>query len=82
MTATGRYAAGQAAAFLRARYDGPTIDVEPLSGGNWSTAFGFRHRSADLVARFGRHPDDDHAWNHDEVWLDRLTALVRADVAV
>lgn len=53
-----RYAADEAAAFLRERLADPAITVEPLSGGNWSTAFAFRHDGADLVARFGRHPDD------------------------
>ncbi len=57
MVAPRRYAADQALAFLRARFDDPTIELEPLHGGNWSTAFGFRD-AAELVARFGRHPED------------------------
>lgn len=58
MTTPRWHAAGDAAAFLRARYDAPAIELEPLTGGNWSTAFAFRHDDADLVVRFGRHPDD------------------------
>lgn len=58
MAAPGRYAADRAAAFLRAHHDDPTIELESLSGGNWSTAFGFRHDGVDRVARFGRHPED------------------------
>lgn len=53
-----RFGLQDATAFLRGRYDDRRVRLEPLSGGNWSTAFGFRHDGADLVARFGRHPED------------------------
>ncbi|MBL8775137.1 MAG: aminoglycoside phosphotransferase family protein [Acidimicrobiales bacterium] len=58
MRTRDRFDAGAAAAFLRERFADPAITVEPLSGGNWSDAFAFRHEGADLVARFGRHPED------------------------
>lgn len=70
MVAPRRYGRDQAAAFLRARYDDPRIEVEPLSGGNWSTAFGFRHDGADLVARFGRHPED----HRKDAWAARWSS--------
>lgn len=53
-----RFDPGVATAFLRARFADPAITVEALSGGTWSDAFAFRHDGADLVARFGRQPDD------------------------
>lgn len=48
----------EAAAFLRHRYDGQAHKVEPLGGGDWSRAFGFRAGGRDLVARFGQHRAD------------------------
>ena len=58
MRARERFGAGDAAAFLRRRLHDAAIEVEPLPGGNWSDAFAFRHDGTDLVARFGRQPDD------------------------
>ena len=43
--------------FLRQRF-GDIADVEELSGGDWSRAFGFRHEDQDLVIRFGQHRED------------------------
>ncbi len=53
-----QFGAGEAAAFLRDRFDDAAIEIEPLVGGTWSQAFAFRHAGEELVARFGRQPDD------------------------
>lgn len=45
---------------LCAVLDAPITDVEPLAGGHWSKAFGFRAGGRDLVARFGAHVADFH----------------------
>ena len=58
MRARDRFDAGAATAFLREHLADRTIAVQSLSGGNWSDAYAFRHDGADLVARFGRQPDD------------------------
>ena len=54
----GGFGADESAAFLRRRYRDPDIQVEPLAGGTWSQAYAFRLGGDELVARFGRHPDD------------------------
>ena len=49
----------EAAAFLAQRYDDvDPADVAELSGGEWSRAFSFTHGGRELVARFGRWPED------------------------
>ena len=53
-----RFGADEATAFLRRRFDDRAIEVEPLVGGTWSQAYAFRRCDEELVARFGRHPDD------------------------
>ena len=51
MAAPRRYTADHAVSFLRAHYDDPRIELEPLSGGTWSTAFGFRHDGTNRLAK-------------------------------
>jgi aminoglycoside phosphotransferase (APT) family kinase protein len=50
---TGAITAGEAASFLSAHHGTDVTEVEPLSGGLWSAAFGYRADGRDLVARFG-----------------------------
>jgi hypothetical protein len=42
----------EVAAFLSSR-SGPLADLEPLSGGGWSSAWAYRAGGEELVARFG-----------------------------
>jgi hygromycin-B 4-O-kinase len=48
---------GRARAFLASRFDSVS-DLVGLSGGEWSTAFGFRAGDRRLVVRFGAHLGD------------------------
>ena len=41
------------AAFLRTLHGAPVEDLEPLTGGFWSRAYGYRVGADELVARFG-----------------------------
>lgn len=43
--------------FLAAHHGEPVDDVEPLSGGFWSSAFGYRVGDRELVVRFGTMRD-------------------------
>lgn len=59
----------QAAAFLRARFaPAPVGELEPLGGGAWSRAYGFRAGGQDLVARFGRWREDYEADQRAMAW--------------
>lgn len=53
-----RVTTAEVAAFLRTRYGPDVADLIPIAHGEWSAAFAFRHDQADLVVRFGNHPDD------------------------
>jgi hygromycin-B 4-O-kinase len=44
--------------FLGRRFAGQATDVEQLGFGQWSTAYGFRHRGREWVVRFSAYPDD------------------------
>jgi hygromycin-B 4-O-kinase len=44
--------------FLDEQYKGKVTDLSPLSGGEWSDAFAFKHQDRDYVARFGKHRED------------------------
>lgn len=46
-----------AAAFLSAYYRAPVTDLEVLTGGFWSVAYGYRVGGRELVARFGQVRD-------------------------
>ncbi|HSX35911.1 MAG TPA: phosphotransferase [Patescibacteria group bacterium] len=48
----------QVQAFMAGRSDRPVSEVVPLSGGEWSQAFGFKQAGQDLVVRFGQHQED------------------------
>jgi aminoglycoside phosphotransferase (APT) family kinase protein len=45
----------QVAAFLAERHAGRIEDLEPLGGGWWSSAWGYRFGAEELVVRFGRN---------------------------
>ena len=48
----------EVADFLRSRHPGVDVaDLEPLSGGHWSSAFAYRAGDRALVARFGQMKD-------------------------
>jgi hypothetical protein len=47
-----------ASGFLGDRYGPAVEDLAELGGGDWSRAYSFRLGERDLVARFGRHPED------------------------
>jgi hypothetical protein len=44
--------------FLDEQYKGKVTDLSPLSGGEWSDAFAFKHQDRDYVARFGKHREE------------------------
>ncbi|MBO0882184.1 MAG: hypothetical protein J2P17_17970, partial [Mycobacterium sp.] len=48
----------QVAAFLAQHAGGTPSDLEPLTGGAWSSAWAYRAGGEELVVRFGR----EHAW--------------------
>jgi hygromycin-B 4-O-kinase len=48
----------EAKAFLREHVAADASEVEILTGGDWSQAFGFTCSEGDFVIRFGRHVDD------------------------
>jgi len=48
----------KAIAFLQELLDAEVEALEPLKGGDWSVAYGFKADGRNLVARFGRHVDD------------------------
>jgi aminoglycoside phosphotransferase (APT) family kinase protein len=43
--------------FLTELHGAPVADVQPITGGFWSSAFGYRLGDDELVARFGEHRD-------------------------
>jgi hygromycin-B 4-O-kinase len=47
-----------AEAFLLGRFGHDVRDVAPIGYGEWSRAYGFRHRGDDLVVRFGQYAED------------------------
>src|SRR5579884_781226 len=49
-----RVSGEQARAFLNGRFDSPA-DLEPLTGGFWSSAYGFSAGGRELVVRFGQN---------------------------
>ena len=52
-----RVTADEAAAFLASLHGGAVGDLEVLTGGYWSSAFGYQWNGRDLVARFGQLRD-------------------------
>lgn len=57
----GEVTADQARTFLKERYEGRITALEPLHGGEWSSAFGFVSDGQELVIRFGQYPEDYEA---------------------
>src|SRR5688500_17921988 len=45
------------ARFLAEHHGGTVEDIEQLSGGFWSAAYGYRSEGRDLVLRIGEHRD-------------------------
>jgi len=65
----------RAVTFLSHHYGGRAVSVEPLAGGDWSRAFGFRLGDRDLVVRFG-------AWREDFEKDRTATAFSGIDLPV
>jgi aminoglycoside phosphotransferase (APT) family kinase protein len=57
VTAKDPPSASEVAAFLAAHHGEEISDLEPLQGGFWSAAFGYRVGDRDLVVRFGQVPE-------------------------
>jgi hypothetical protein len=55
--AVGEVSPEEVAAFLTVHHDGDVVDLELLSGGYWSAAYGYRVGGRDLVVRFGQVRD-------------------------
>ncbi|HWD37330.1 MAG TPA: aminoglycoside phosphotransferase family protein [Fimbriimonas sp.] len=49
---------GNVTSYLSDLLHSPVDGLEPLKGGDWSVAYGFKAGGRKLVARFGRHVDD------------------------
>lgn len=57
----GQVTLAQAKRFLAERYNQLASELEPLHGGEWSSAFGFSCDGQEFVARFGRYREDYEA---------------------
>lgn len=65
-----RIAAPEARDFLRARGHDAS-DLEPLSGGEWSTAFAFREGDREYVVRFHERRDDLEKDRYAQRWVEQ-----------
>ena len=70
--------------FLAAHLGGPIEDLTPVGHGEWSSAFTFRHRALDYVARFSALDEDfrkDHramAWSTRDLPIPRILQIGEA----
>jgi hygromycin-B 4-O-kinase len=63
--------------FLAARLGGPIQGLTPISHGEWSNAFTFRHRSVDYVARFSALDEDFRKDRRAMAWSTRDLPIPR-----